>query len=44
MVQTKATPHHAKVQPLNCIVYITQNLVTFIIQWHHELFLLDQQA
>ena len=33
-----------EVRPLKCIVYITQNPVTFVIQWHHELFLLDQQA
>ena len=44
MVRTKVTPHHAEVQLLKCIVYITRNPVTFIIQWHHELFLLDQQA
>ena len=44
MVQTKVTPHHVEVRPLKCIIYITQNPVTFIIQLHHELFLLDQQA
>ena len=44
MVQTKVTPHHEEVQPLKCIVYITRNPVTFVIQWHHELFLLDQQV
>ena len=44
MVRTKATPHHVEVRPLKCIVYITQNPVTFVIQWHHELFSLDQQA
>ena len=44
MVQIKVTPHHAEVRPLKCIVYITRNPVTFIIQWHHKLFLLDQQA
>ena len=44
MLQTKATPHHAEAQPLKCIIYITPNPVTFVIQWHHELFLLDQQA
>ena len=44
MVQTKVTPHHEEVRLLKCIVYITRNPVTFVIQWHHELFLLDQQA
>ena len=44
MVRTKVTPHHAEVRPLKCIIYITQNPVTFVIQRHHELFLLDQQA
>ena len=44
MVQTKVTPHHAEVRPLKCIIYITRNPVTFVIQRHHELFLLDQQA
>ena len=43
MVCTKKTPHHAEVCPLKCIVYITQNPVTFVIQQHRELFLLDQQ-
>ena len=44
MVRTKATPRHAEVCLLKCIVYITRNPVTFVIQWHHELFLLDQLA
>ena len=44
MVQTKVTPHHAEVRLLKCIIYITQNPVTFVIQRYHELFLLDQQA
>ena len=44
MVQTKATPRHAEVQPLKCIVYITQNPVTFAIHRHREFYLLDQQA
>ena len=44
MVQTKATPRHAEVQPPNCVIYITRNPVTFVIQRHHDLFLLDQQA
>ena len=44
MVQTKVTPHHGEVRPLKCIVYITWNPVTFVIQRHHELFLLDQQV
>ena len=44
MVWTKVTPHHAEVRPLKCIIYITRNPVTFVIQRHHKLFLLDQQA
>ena len=44
MVQIKATPQHAEVRPLKCIIYITQNPVTFVIHWHCDLFLLDQQA
>ena len=44
MVCTKVTPHHAEVRLLKCIIYITRNPITFVIQWHHELFLLDQQA
>ena len=44
MVQTKATPRHAEVRPPKCIVYITRNPVTFMIQRHRDLFLLDQQA
>ena len=44
MVRTKATPRHAEVRPLKCVVYITRNPVTFDIQRHRHLFLLDQQA
>ena len=44
MVRTKATPRHAEIRPLKCIIYITWNPVTFVIQRHHELFLLDQKA
>ena len=44
MVRTKVTPRHAEVRLLKCIIYITRNPVTFVIQWHHELFLLDQQV
>ena len=44
MVRTKATPRHAEVRPLKCVVYITRNPVTFVIQQHLDLFLLDQQA
>ena len=44
MVRTKVTPCHAEVQSPKCIVYITRNPVTFVIQWHRDLFLLDQQA
>ena len=44
MVQIKATPWHAEVQPLKCIVYITRNPVTFAIHWRREFYLLDQQA
>ena len=44
MVRTKATPLHAEVQPLKCVVYITRNPVTFDIQLHRHLFILDQQA
>ena len=44
MVRTKVTPQHAEVRPPKCVVYITRNPVTFVIQWHHDLFLLDQQA
>ena len=44
MVRTKSTPQQAEVRPLKCIVYITRNPVTFVIQWRRDLFLLDQQA
>ena len=44
MVRTKATPHHAEVRSPKCIVYITRNPVTFVIQRHRDLFRLDQQA
>ena len=44
MVRTKVTPWHAEVRPPKCVVYITRNPVTFVIQRHRHLFLLDQQA
>ena len=44
MVRTKVTPWHAEVRLLKCIVYITQNPVTFVIHWRCDLFLLDQQV
>ena len=44
MVRTKVTPHHTEVRPPKCTVYIMHNPVTFVIQWHHELFRLDQLA
>ena len=44
MVRTKATPQHAEVQPLKCVIYITRNPVTFVIHRCHDLFLLDQQV
>ena len=44
MVRAKATPHHAEVLPPKCIVYITRNPVTFVIQRNRDLFILDQQA
>ena len=44
MVCKKATPRHADVRSPKCIVYITRNPVTFVIQRHRDLFLLDQQA
>ena len=44
MVRTKMTPQHAEVQLPKCVIYITRNPVTFVIQWHCHLFLLDQQA
>ena len=44
MVRTKATPRHAEVRPPKCVIYITRNPVTFVIQRHHDLFLLDQQV
>ena len=44
MVRTKATPRHADVRPLKCVVNITRNPVTFAIHWRRDLFLLDQQA
>ena len=44
MVQIKATPRHAEVQPLKCTIYISRNPVTFVIQQRRDLFLLDQQA
>ena len=44
MVRIKATPWHAEVQPLKCVVYITRNPVTFAIHRRREFYLLDQQA
>ena len=44
MVQTKSTPHHVDVQLLKCVVYITQNPVTFAIDRRRKFYLLDQQA
>ena len=44
MVRIKATPWHAEVRPLKCVVYITRNPVTFVIHRRHEFYLLDQQA
>ena len=44
MVRTKSAPRHAEVRLLKCVVYITRNPVTFVIQWRRDLFLLDQQA
>ena len=44
MVRRKATPRHAEVRPLKCVVYKTRNPVTFIIHQRRELYLLDQQA
>ena len=44
MVRRKATPHHAEVRLLKCVIYITRNPVTFIIHRRRELYLLDQQA
>ena len=44
MVRTKVTPWHAEVRLPKCIIYITRNPVTFMIQRHCDLFLLDQQA
>ena len=44
MVQIKATPWHAEVRLLKCVIYISRNLVTFVIQQRRDLFLLDQEA
>ena len=44
MVRSKATPRHAEVRPLKCVVYITRNPVTFEIHRRREFYLLDQQA
>ena len=44
MVRTKATPWHAEVRLLKCVVYIMRNPVTFVIHRCHNLFLLDEQA
>ena len=39
MVRTKVTPQHAEVRPPKCVIYITRNPVTFMIQRHCDLFL-----
>ena len=44
MVRKKVTPRHAEVQPLKCVIYMTRNPVTFVIQRCRDLFLLDQLA
>ena len=44
MVRIKLTPQHAEVRLLKCVVYITRNPVTFVVQWRRDLLLLDQQA
>ena len=44
MVRTKATPQHAEVRPLKCVICITRNPVTFAIHRRRELYLLDQQV
>ena len=44
MVQIKATPWHAEVRPLKCVVYIMRNPVTFAIYRRREFYLLDPQA
>ena len=44
MVRTKVTSQHEEVRLPKCVVYITRNPVTFMIQRHRDLFLLDQQA
>ena len=44
MVRTKVTPRHVEVRLPKCIIYITRNPVTLVIQRHRDLFLLDQQA
>ena len=44
MVRTKATPQHAEVRPPKYVVYITRNPVTFMVQRHCDLFLLDQKV
>ena len=44
MVRKKVTPRHAEVRPLKCVIHISRNPVTFVIQWRCDLFLLDQQA
>ena len=44
MVRIKVTPRHAKIRPLKCIIYISRNPVTLVIQRRRDLFLLDQQV
>ena len=43
-VKKKRLPLHAEVRSPKCVIYITRNPVTFVIQRCPELFLLDQQA
>ena len=44
MVRKKVTPQHVEVRPLKCVIHISRNPVTFVIQRRRDLFLLDQQA
>ena len=44
MVRKKRKLKYAKVWPLKCVMYMSQNPIKFVIQWHRELFLKDEQA
>ena len=44
MVRTKTTPRHVDVRLPKCVVYFTQNPVTFAIHRCREFYLLDQKA